>query len=232
MDRSKLRKDIAAKPAVNFDRDKEAARLLNSLLPGKEKGEDITRLKRALIGKYVFVCGSGPTLEADIEALKEAHLHKEKRYVFVAANGPGKALAEEGILPEIEVADLTRFPESVLANNRKGTITLVGAGANDIELLREYVPKLKNAICITCDEPFGKFHNFGGSTEMDRCVHLAERFRAGVIILAGMDYEDAAAREQIEELAGKTDIPILDITSSEDFLANVPKVSARHLGTI
>ena len=232
MDRSKRRKEIAAKPFIDRDEDKEAARFLNSLLPGKEKAEDVTRLKRALIGKYVFVCGSGPTLEADIKALKEAYLHKEKRYVFVAVNGSGKALAVEGILPEIEVSDLNCFPESVLANNRKGTITIVGARSDNIELLREYVPGLKNPIGATCGESFGKLHNFGGSSEMDRGVHLAERFGAGIIILAGMDYGGQTAREQIEGLATKTEVTILDITSSDEFLANVPKVSARHLRTV
>jgi uncharacterized Rossmann fold enzyme len=231
MARSKRHKEITAKPAIDLDEDKEASRLLNSLLPGKEKAEDTILLRRTLIGKYVFVCGSGPTLEADIKALKEAYLHKEKRHVFIAANGSGKALFEAGILPEIEVSDLDRFPESVLANNRKGTITLVNAKADNTEL-REFVPKLKNPIGTTCGEAFGKLHNFGGSTEMDRCVYLAERFQAGIIILAGMDYEEGTARELIEELARKTNVSILDITSSEDLLANVPKVSARHLRTI
>jgi len=51
------------------------------------------------------------------------------------------------------------------------------------------VPKLRNPIGTTQLKPFGKLHNFGGFTDGDRAVCLAEHFKAGLIILAGMDFE-------------------------------------------
>jgi 2-amino-4-hydroxy-6-hydroxymethyldihydropteridine diphosphokinase len=56
------------------------------------------------------------------------------------------------------------------------------------------INKLPHAIsfryCIgtTEDKPFGKIRNFGGFTDGDRCVFLANHFGASKIILIGMDF--------------------------------------------
>jgi uncharacterized Rossmann fold enzyme len=238
---------IAEELGLDKDKDREAAQLLNSLLPKKEKGEDATRLERAIKGRYVFVYGAGPTLKQDIKAIKAAYLHREKKYVAIAADGAGKALMEEGIIPEIYVTDLDGYPDNILEANKKGSITVVHAHGDNIKQLKDIVPKLKNAIGTTQLAPFGKLHNFRGFTDGDRGVYLAEHFDAGLIILAGMNFGDvigeysgtyqrekklkklAIAKRLIEELAGVSDIQMLDISSWDGYLANIPKVSAQHL---
>lgn len=242
--------EIAAELGLSEEKDLEAAKILNSLLPGKEKTEDDTRLERAIKGRYVFVYGAGPTLKQDIKAIKAAYLHREKKYVAIAADGAGKALMEEGIIPEIHVTDFDGYPENILETNKKGAITVVHAHADNIKQMKDLVPKLKKPIGTTQVKPFGKLHNFGGFTDGDRCVYLAEHYGAGLIILAGMGFGDAIGeysgtyvREKklkklaigkrlIEELAGKSDVQMLDVTSSEGYLANIPKVSAEHLKNV
>jgi 2-amino-4-hydroxy-6-hydroxymethyldihydropteridine diphosphokinase len=240
-------REISEELGLDMDKDKEAAQLLNSLLPKKEKGEDETRLERAIKGRYVFVYGAGPTLKQDIKAIKAAYLHQEKKYVAIAADGAGKALMEEGIVPEIHVTDLDGYPDNILAANNKGAITVVHAHGDNIKQLKEIVPKLKNAIGTTQLAPFGKLHNFGGFTDGDRGVFLAEHFNAGLIILAGMNFEGeigeysgtyqrekkfkklAIAKRLIEELAGESDIQMLDISSGDQYLPNIAKASAQDL---
>ena len=247
MDYLKKYMEIAEELSLDMEKDKEAAQLLNSLLPKKEKSEDATRLERAIKGRYVFVYGAGPTLKQDIKAIKASYLHQEKKYVAIAADGAGKALMEEGIIPEIHVTDLDGYADNILTVNKKGAITVVHAHGDNIKQLKDIVPKLKNAIGTTQLAPFGKLHNFGGFTDGDRGVYLAEHFDAGLIILAGMNFGDvigeysgtyqkekklkklAIAKRLIEELAGESDIQMLDISSWDGYLTNIPKVSAQHL---
>jgi uncharacterized Rossmann fold enzyme len=87
MDLPQRYREIAEELGLSPEKDKEAAVLLNSLLPKKEKGEDETRLERAIKGRYVFVYGAGPTLKQDIKAIKAAYLHQERKYVAIAADG-------------------------------------------------------------------------------------------------------------------------------------------------
>jgi hypothetical protein len=143
--------EIAAELGLSEEKDLEAAKILNSLLPGKEKTEDDTRLERAIKGRYVFVYGAGPTLKQDIKAIKAAYLHREKKYVAIAADGAGKALIEEGIIPEIHVTDLDGYPENILETNKKGAITVVHAHADNVKQMKDLVPKLKKPIgnCTT-----------------------------------------------------------------------------------
>jgi len=238
---------IASILALDAGEDMKAAKLLNSLLPKKEAAEDLTRLARAIQGRCCIVYGAGPSLKKDIKAIKAARMHNEKRYVAIAADGAAKALMEDGIVPEIHVTDLDGYPENILEANKKGAITLVHAHGDNMKQLREIVPKLKNPIGTTQLAPFGKLHNFGGFTDGDRCAYLAERFRAGMIILAGMDFGEeigeysgtylperkkkklAIGKKLIEELAKDSAIPFLDVTTSSGCLANVTRILAQHL---
>ena len=52
----------------------------------------------------------------------------------------------------------------------------------------DIVKKFKNKIGTTQSEKFGRLENFGGFTDGDRCVFLAENFKAKKIILIGMDF--------------------------------------------
>ena len=50
------------------------------------------------------------------------------------------------------------------------------------------VRKFSNVIGSTQTKSFGKMENFGGFTDGDRCVFLAEYFNAKKIVLIGMDF--------------------------------------------
>jgi uncharacterized Rossmann fold enzyme len=51
-----------------------------------------------------------------------------------------------------------------------------------------FVKNFKNCIGTTQTKPVGRVHNFGGFTDGDRCVFLANHFKAKKIILLGMDF--------------------------------------------
>ena len=50
------------------------------------------------------------------------------------------------------------------------------------------VKYFKNCIGTTQTKPIRKINNFGGFTDGDRCVFLADYFKAKKIILLGMDF--------------------------------------------
>ena len=50
------------------------------------------------------------------------------------------------------------------------------------------VKSFKNCVGTTQAKPFENIHNFGGFTDGDRCVFLADYFKAKKIILFGMDF--------------------------------------------
>ena len=59
-----------------------------------------------------------------------------------------------------------------------------GDNYDKLHMVREF----SNVIGSTQTERFGKVENFGGFTDGDRCVFLAEYFKAKKIILVGMDF--------------------------------------------
>jgi uncharacterized Rossmann fold enzyme len=52
------------------------------------------------------------------------------------------------------------------------------------------VPKFKHLIGSTQIKPVENVYNFGGFTDGDRCVFLADEFRAKEIVLVGMELKD------------------------------------------
>ncbi|RLG10171.1 hypothetical protein DRN73_08505 [Candidatus Pacearchaeota archaeon] len=239
-------KEIAKILGLDEVKDKKAAKILNEILP--EPNFNI--LEKIIAGKDVIVFGAGPSLKEDIMNIKSKKLHKELK--IIAADGAVKALIEEKIFPDILVTDLDGDEKSILKANKHGTITLIHAHSDNILKIKKIVPKLKkdNILGTTQCEEFGKLKNFGGFTDGDRAVFLAEHFNAKLIILAGMDfgekigkYSGEFIRERklkklkigkklIENLAKKSKVVILNITKKGEYLVAVPKISIEDLATL
>ena len=103
------------------------------------------------------------------------------------ADGAVTALIEQKITPDIIVTDLDGDLKSLKKIGRKNSIFVVHAHGDNIEKL-DYISHFKNCIGTTETKPFGKIFNFGGFTDGDRCVFLANHFNAKKIILLGMDF--------------------------------------------
>ena len=64
---------------------------------------------------------------------------------------------------------------------------IVHAHGDNIRRLPHAI-SFRYCIGTTEDRPFGKIRNFGGFTDGDRCVFLANHFGASKIIMIGMDF--------------------------------------------
>ena len=149
------------------------------MLPKKIR---IAEIKDLIEKKPVFVVGAGPSLPSSISILK-----KHKKITKIVADGATKAIIENGLKPDIVVTDLDGDIKSLKKAGRTNTIMVVHAHGDNSEKIH-FVKNFKNCIGTTQTKPMGKIHNFGGFTDGDRCVFLANHFKAKKIILLGMDF--------------------------------------------
>ena len=165
----------------NYDRSREirSAKILNSFLKTRL---GLNRLERKIKNKTVFVIGAGPSLGSSLSYLK-----KFRNFTKIVADGATQALIENEIIPDIIVTDLDGNMESLKRAAEFKSIMIVHAHGDNINRLPHAI-SFKYCLGTTEDKPFGKIRNFGGFTDGDRCVFLANHFGASKIILIGMDF--------------------------------------------
>ncbi|MBI5377237.1 MAG: DUF115 domain-containing protein [Thaumarchaeota archaeon] len=174
---SKYRK-IIQEFGYKIQDDRKAAVMLNSILHRQFSAQ---KLKKTIQGKPVFVIGSGPSLKSALPALK-----KHKGVIKICADTALSFLVKNGIKPHIIVTDLDGDID-LIKKISKTSVVIVHAHGDNITKL-EIVKDFKNCIGTTQTERIGKIDNFGGFTDGDRCVFLANHFKASKIFLFGMDF--------------------------------------------
>jgi len=172
-------RDILKDFGYSRNKDTQSAKLLNSLLQKKTPSIGIRDLIK---DKPVFVIGAGPSLPSCISILK-----RHKKITKIVADGATKAIIENGLRPDIVVTDLDGDIKSLKKAGNKNTIMVVHAHGDNSEKLH-LLKYFKNCVGTTQTKPIGRVHNFGGFTDGDRCVFLANHFKAKKIILLGMDF--------------------------------------------
>ena len=160
-------------------KDNQSCKLLDSLLPKKTR---VIQIKDLIENKPVFVVGAGPSLPSCIPILK-----KHRKITKIVADGAARAIIENGLKPDIVVTDLDGDIKTLKKAGKTNTIMVVHAHGDNTKKIY-LVKNFKNCIGTTQTKPLGKIHNFGGFTDGDRCVFLANHFKAKKIILLGMDF--------------------------------------------
>jgi 2-amino-4-hydroxy-6-hydroxymethyldihydropteridine diphosphokinase len=180
---------IRAEFGYNSEQDQEAARLLSGMI--KEKALDPKVLQKKIKGKNIIVIGAGPSLE-DGKSLK--FIKKNKKSVKIAADGAVRFLIENRIKPDIVVTDLDGDAAFLQKAEKGGAIMVVHAHSDNTTMLKKLVPKFKKLVGSTQVMPVENVHNFGGFTDGDRSVFLAEEFGAKKIVLVGMDFGNSIGK--------------------------------------
>ncbi len=173
--------NIRAEFGYSTEKDQEAARTLSAMIA--KKALDLKVLQKKMKGKIVFVVGAGPSLEDSIQLLK-----KNKSAVKIAADGAAQALLKNKIKPDIVVTDLDGDAKALQTAEKGGAIMVVHAHGDNTAMLKKMVPRFRKLVGTTQVMPVENVHNFGGFTDGDRCVFLAEEFGAKKIVLVGMDF--------------------------------------------
>jgi 2-amino-4-hydroxy-6-hydroxymethyldihydropteridine diphosphokinase len=174
---------IRADFGYSTEKDQKAAKILSEMI--RKKAVDLKVLQRKIKGKSVIVVGAGPSLE-DEKVLR--YIKKNKKTVKIAADSAVQFLIENKIKPDIVVTDLDGSSTFLQRAEKNGAILVVHAHGDNTEILKKLVPRFRKLIGSTQVAPVENVHNFGGFTDGDRSVFLAEEFGAKKIVLVGMDF--------------------------------------------
>jgi uncharacterized Rossmann fold enzyme len=165
------------------EKDQHAANTLSKMI--KKKSLDIKVLQRKIARRHVMVIGAGDSLIQNIKFIK-----KNRKFVKIVADGATEALIENHIKPDVVVTDLDGDTSFLRKAERVGAIIVVHSHGDNIEELKKIVPTLRRVIGTTQVMPVENVYNFGGFTDGDRCVFLADEFGAEEIVLVGMEFGD------------------------------------------
>ena len=174
---------IRRKFGYSLRRDVESARLLDSVLDDGGNRIEPDRLGAMISERPVFVVGAGPSLPRSLPVLK-----KFKGIPVIAADGAVRFLVGNGIWADIIVTDLDGDEAALRRSSRKGIMVVHAHGDNAGRI--PMAGGFPRCIGTTQSRPFGGLLNFGGFTDGDRAVFLADHFGAERIILLGMDFGD------------------------------------------
>ncbi len=164
-----------------FDRsmDERAAQLLDDLLDGQRVNS--RELRERIEGKRVIVCGNAPGFEVD-GPLAEG--------IVIAADEATSVLLEAGVIPTLITTDLDGKVEDQVAANQMGAIVIVHGHGDNVLAIERWAPQFQGPVVATTQStPYGNLHNFGGFTDGDRGVFLADHFGAAKILLQGFDFK-------------------------------------------
>ena len=174
---------IRSEFGYSTETDQKAAEMLSNMI--KRKALQVSKIQKKIQGKEVLVIGAGPSLEKNIEFIK-----KNKKYIKIAADGVVEILLNKKIKPDIVVSDLDGNPKYLRMADKFGAIMVIHAHGDNMKNLEKYVPKFSKVIGTTQVMPTENVYNFGGFTDGDRSVFLAEEMRAKSITLIGMDFDN------------------------------------------
>lgn len=169
------------------EKDQNAAYLLSRMIV--RRSIDIKKLEKKIRGRDVLAIGAGPSLEENIDFIR-----RSKKHVKVVADGAVEALIKNKIKPDVVVSDLDGNPTFLKKAGKLGAIMVIHAHGDNEDAVTKLVPKLRNIIGSTQVMPVEKVYNFGGFTDGDRCVFLAEEMGAKSIVLVGMDFTDQTTK--------------------------------------
>jgi 2-amino-4-hydroxy-6-hydroxymethyldihydropteridine diphosphokinase len=189
--------DILEDFGFSRGRDEEAAFLLSELLLANGSSELealLERLEEKICSREVIICGNAPSLSSELAELLSGVCSFQAggrgHWTFIAADGATTALLKAGVLPDVIVTDLDGKVEDIILAGKMGSIVVVHAHGDNIDKIREYMPYLGTVVGTSQSRPVGLVRNFGGFTDGDRCVFLAEHFGALCLTLIGFDFRD------------------------------------------
>ena len=158
------------------------------------------------------------------------------------------------IFPHIIVTDLDGEISDLIAANKQGSIVIIHAHGDNINLIKNNLPLFPGRILGTTQmEPVAHVKNYGGFTDGDRCVFLAVDLKSTLIVLFGFDlgkivgkYSKPFLKENIEaneikikklqwakrlitELSLNSKSMIIRVDNEEKFGGNVKSYSFEQL---
>lgn len=140
-------------------------------------------------GKNAFVFGAGPSLQSGVHEFNRRIYHKYRdEIVLISADAATHILVENGIRPDIIVTDLDGDPNALITSSQHGAIMVTHAHGDNLYQTLRLTRHFNMIIISTQVIPIPPIINYGGYTDGDRAVLLANECDAKKIFLVGMDF--------------------------------------------
>ena len=177
---------ILADFGYSREEDERAARVLSGLLEGRSSSPDDLRVM--IEGKVVTVAGDAESLGREVESLAG---------VVISADEATSVLLAHEVVPDAFTTDLDGKIEDLVRANLQGAVSIIHAHGYNMDALQEHVGKFEGQVIGTTQaEPLGGIFDFGGFTDGDRAVFIADHFGAEEIRLAGFDFENPRKKDK------------------------------------
>ncbi len=165
--------------------DERVAAELDRILGGTRIDVDV--LRDLLEGQEVTVAGNGPNLAKEIDAA---------RGILLTADESTSVVVSRGLRPAVLVTDLDGDVEDQIRVNAEGAIAVIHGHGDNGPAVRKWAPQFTGkTIATTQSKPSGRLENFGGFTDGDRAVFLADHCGAATIHLVGFDFENPSPKD-------------------------------------
>jgi uncharacterized Rossmann fold enzyme len=141
-------------------------------------------------GLTVAVAGAGPSLEADLGAVRAADA------VFAASTAADR-LRERGVGVDCLVTDLDKHEDTAVSLTREGVPVVAHAHGDNVPAVRRVITDLEAEWLVptTQSAPRPPVANFGGFTDGDRAAFLADHLGAARLVFPGWDLDDPSVGE-------------------------------------
>lgn len=199
---------IVSRFGYSVEEDQRAAELLSQMLVNR--AAPLSKLVEQVKSRNVLICGAGPSLPSNLEMCREHGIMENT--VLISADGATSALLEQELQPDIIATDLDGVIPDILQAQQNGATVVVHAHGDNFPALEQYVPDMVQCAMVkgaiigsTQAQPRPGVMNFGGFTDGDRCVFIAEALNAKTIALIGMDLGNTIGKYSKPELA--EDVP-------------------------
>jgi uncharacterized Rossmann fold enzyme len=182
----------------NIEDEEESARILDSFIKRNDKFYSIKKIEDNIRNKDIVIFGAGPSLKNSILKYHERFEDNFK----IAADGATSALLENDFLPDVIVTDLDgRISDQIKASSL-GSIIVLHAHGDNIKKIIQYFEKFEGDLIGTTHinpRSYVNLHNFGGFTDGDRGVFLADHLHARNIFLIGFDFNSRIGKYSFAE---------------------------------
>lgn len=176
---------IVADLGLSRSDDEAVAAELDRILGGTRA--TLEELRSRLTGQVVTVAGNGSRLAADLDAAEG---------VLITADEATSVALSHGKRPAFVVTDLDGNVEDQVRANDQGAIAVILGHGDNRPAVRKWAPRFTGpTVATTQSAPSGRLYDFGGFTDGDRAVYLADHFGAKEIRLAGWDFEHPSAKD-------------------------------------
>ena len=137
---------------------------------------------RCRFGQVSTVLGGAERLEKDIAE------NDPIGAVLCAGSCVGRSVAS-GLMPDFVVTDLDGDIEPQLEASRRGAITFIHAHGDNTDLVMKYAGRFEGPVVLTTQSrPENTVFDFGGFTDGDRAVCIAQEMGSDSVLLLGFDF--------------------------------------------